>query len=41
MKAGVEHLVEKSDFFRLEGKNNLIVTNETLIECLIQVVEKM
>ena len=41
VKAGIEHLVEKSDFFRLPGKNNLIVTNETLNECLIQTVEKI
>lgn len=35
IKAGIEHLVEKTEFFRLEGKNNISVTNETLNECLI------
>jgi len=35
VKAGVEHLVEKTEFYRLDGKTNIVVSNETMIECLI------
>eukprot|EP00828_Plagiopyla_frontata_P042076 TRINITY_DN6190_c0_g1_i4.p2 TRINITY_DN6190_c0_g1~~TRINITY_DN6190_c0_g1_i4.p2 ORF type:complete len:414 (-),score=117.33 TRINITY_DN6190_c0_g1_i4:60-1301(-) len=40
-KAGIEHLVEKLDFFKLDGKPNLIVTDDSLIEALDQCVQKM
>eukprot|EP01016_Furgasonia_blochmanni_P005904 TRINITY_DN12332_c0_g1_i1.p1 TRINITY_DN12332_c0_g1~~TRINITY_DN12332_c0_g1_i1.p1 ORF type:complete len:536 (+),score=134.05 TRINITY_DN12332_c0_g1_i1:290-1897(+) len=40
-KAGVEHLSERLEFFPLVGKPNLTVTDETLVECLAQCVEKL
>lgn len=41
VKAGIEHLYEKIEFFKLEGKPNIIITDETLVEGLAQTVEKM
>ena len=40
-KTGIEHLAEKLDFFKLEGKPNLIVTDDSLVEVLAQSVEKI
>lgn len=34
VKAGIEHIFEKLEFFKLEGKPNLAVTDETLVDCL-------
>ena len=34
VKAGIEHLYEKLEFFKLEGKPNIMVSNETLVEGL-------
>ena len=34
VKAGIEHLYEKIEFFKLEGKPNIIITDETLVEGL-------
>lgn len=41
VKAGIEHLYEKIEFFKLEGKPNIVITDETLVEGLAQTVEKM
>lgn len=41
VKAGIEHIYEKLEFFKLEGKPNITVTDESLVESLSQVVEKM
>lgn len=34
VKAGIEHLYEKLEFFKLEGKPNIMVSDETLVEGL-------
>lgn len=41
VKAGIEHLYEKLEFFKLEGKPNIVISDETLVDGLSQVVEKM
>ena len=41
VKAGIEHLYEKLDFFKLDGKPNLIVNDDTLVETIAQIVEKI
>ncbi|EAR88638.1 hypothetical protein TTHERM_00187170 (macronuclear) [Tetrahymena thermophila SB210] len=41
VKAGIEHLYEKLEFYKLEGKPNIVITDETLVEGLSQIVEKM
>lgn len=33
-KAGVEHIVEKLEFFKLNGQPNLATTDENLVEAL-------
>jgi hypothetical protein len=40
-KAGIEHLVEKLAFFKLENKSNVQVNDDTLVEALAQCVEKL
>eukprot|EP01017_Pseudomicrothorax_dubius_P041294 TRINITY_DN6586_c0_g1_i1.p1 TRINITY_DN6586_c0_g1~~TRINITY_DN6586_c0_g1_i1.p1 ORF type:complete len:541 (+),score=197.99 TRINITY_DN6586_c0_g1_i1:32-1654(+) len=41
VKAGIEHLCEKLEFFRLEGKPNINVSDETIVEALAQAVDKL
>lgn len=40
-KAGIEHLADKLVFFILQGKPNISVTDETLVEALAQIVDKL
>ncbi|KAM3132152.1 hypothetical protein pb186bvf_015747 [Paramecium bursaria] len=41
VKAGIEHLYQKTEFFKLEGKPNIIIQDDSLVEGLAQIVEKM
>ena len=41
VKAGVEHLQEKLTDIRLEGVSNVVVTDNTLVEALVQVEQKV
>lgn len=34
VKAGIEHLYEKLEFFKLEGKPNIVISDDTLVEGL-------
>jgi len=40
-KAGIEHLVEKLAFFKLENKITVQVNDDTLVEAMAQCVEKL
>ena len=40
-KAGIEHLCEKLNDIKLEGVPNVIVTDNTLVEALIQCEQKL
>jgi len=40
-KAGIEHLCEKLNDIKLEGVPNVVVTDNTLVEALIQCEQKL
>jgi hypothetical protein len=40
-KAGIEHLSEKLNDIKLEGVPNVVVTDNTLVEALIQCEQKL